>query len=370
MKIRTITCHKADNHGANLQAYALMHYLESLNNDVEIIDYVPDWFKHFRPFYCGTPRFAANPVLKFAYICAKFPSRVKSYRKYKKSARKANFDAFRSKYYKLTAHYESFDALMAEPVDADLFIAGSDQIWNTMMDNGKDPAYYLQFVPDEKVTASYAASFSVSEIPEELKSQIKKRIDSMDYVSVREKSAIDILEDMGIYNAEVVLDPVFLLNKEQWREIESNTEFDDDYILVYDFEGTEEVRNFAVKYAKEHNLKIYSLYKNDYCDKCFEDYGPDMFLSLVKNAAFVLSNSFHATAFSLIYEKEFCVIKRQEGINSRMIDLLDSVGISDRIVSEYKEFTEIQYSTVKELLELHIKTSKLFLDLVLKGVSI
>lgn len=369
MKIRTITCHKVDNHGANLQAYALMHYLEGLDNDVRIIDYVPDWFKHFRPFYCGTPRFAANHLLKFAYICAKFPGRVKSYRKYKKSARKANFDAFRSKYYKLTEHYESFDELMSEPIDADLFIAGSDQIWNTMMDNGKDPAYYLQFVPDEKVTATYAASFSVSEIPEELKAQIKNRIDSIDYVSVREKSAIDILEDLGINTARVVLDPVFLLNKEQWNEIESNAVFDDDYILVYDFEGTENVKNFAVKYAKEHNLKIYSLYNNDYCDKSFEDYGPDMFLSLINNAAFVLSNSFHATAFSLIYEKEFCVIKRQEGINSRMIDLLDSVEIHGRIVSEYKEFTKIDYSAVKELLELQINYSKKYLSTVLNGVK-
>lgn len=369
MKIRTITCHKVDNHGANLQAYALMHYLGSLDNDVEIIDYVPDWFKHFRPFYCATPRFAANPVLKFAYICAKFPGRVKSYRKYNKSARKANFDAFRSKYYKLTNHYDSFAELMSKPVDADLFIAGSDQIWNTMMDNGKDPAYYLQFVPDEKVTATYAASFSVSEIPDALKSQIKKRIDSIDFVSVREKSAIDILDELGIYNAKVVLDPVFLLNKEHWTEIESNAKFDDDYILVYDFEGTEEVENFAAKYAKEHNLKIYSLYSNNYCDKSFEDYGPDMFLSLIKNAAFVLSNSFHATAFSLIYEKEFCVIKRQEGINSRMIDLLDSVGIHDRIVCDYKEFSEIDYSAVKELLELQINYSKAYLNTVLNGVE-
>ncbi len=369
MKIKTITCHNVDNHGADLQAYALMKYLKSLGNDVEIIDYRPEYFKHFRPFVCSTPKYSANLILKFAYICAKFPDRVKAYIKYKKSTRKASFEDFRLKYYTTTEIYKSFEELKKNPPEADLYIAGSDQIWNTMMNNGRDPAFYLQFAKENAVTAAYAASFSVSELPQELKPQIKQRIERLDYVSVREKSAIGILENLGIHNAKSVLDPVFLLNKEQWHKIEADVDFDESYILVYDFEGTEEVKNFATEYAKKHNVKIYSLYNNAYCDKSFEVYGPDMFLSLIKNADFVLSNSFHATAFSLIYEKEFCVIKRLEGINSRMIDLLDSVGISGRIVSEYRELAKTDYSAVKELLATQINASKSFLSLVLKGAA-
>lgn len=368
MKIKTITCHKVNNHGANLQAVALMHYLEDLGNDVEIIDYFPEYFKHFRPLYCGTPKYAANPVTRFAYICAKFPGRLKSYLEYKKSDRKKNFEAFRDKYYRLTDTYESFEELKVNPPKADLYIAGSDQIWNTMMNNGKDPAYYLQFAPKNATTATYAASFSVSEIPDELKEQTKKYIKSIDFVSVREKSALKILDDLGILNGQAVLDPVFLLDKKQWSKIESNIKLDDEYVLVYDFEGSDEVKNFAVKYAQKHNLKIYSLYKNEYCDKSFENFGPDVFLSLIKNAEFIVSNSFHATAFSLIYEKEFAVIKRQEGINSRMVDLLSYVGIDDRIVDSYQEFNAIDFNLVKEKLEIEVEKSKDYLKEVLESV--
>lgn len=368
MKIKTITCQKVNNHGANLQAYALMHYLEKLGHDVEIIDYFPEYFKHFRPLYCGTSKYAANPVTRFAYICAKFPGRLKSYLEYKKSDRKKNFEAFRDKYYRLTDTYESFEELKANPPKADLYIAGSDQIWNTMMNNGKDPAYYLQFAPKNATTATYAASFSVSEIPDELKEQTKKYIKSIDYVSVREKSALKILDDLGVLNGQAVLDPVFLLEKKQWSKIESNIKLDDEYVLVYDFEGSDEVKNFAVKYAQKYNLKIYSLYKNEYCDKSFENFGPDVFLSLIKNAEFIVSNSFHATAFSLIYEKEFAVIKRQEGINSRMVDLLSYVGVDDRIVDSYQEFNAIDFNLVKEKLEIEVEKSKDYLKEVLESV--
>ena len=134
MIIKTITCQKVNNHGATLQAYALMHYLESLGNDVEIIDYIPERFNHFRPFVCSTEKYAKNVFLKTAYICAKFPSRFVGYLKYKNSLRKTNFENFWNKYYHLTKCYKTFDELKNNPPEADLFIAGSDQIWNTMME--------------------------------------------------------------------------------------------------------------------------------------------------------------------------------------------------------------------------------------------
>ncbi|MCM1115060.1 MAG: polysaccharide pyruvyl transferase family protein [Clostridium sp.] len=366
MIIRTITCHNVDNHGANLQAYALMHYLEQLGNDVKIIDYRPDYFKHFRPFVCTTPKYASNPILKLAYICAKLPGRINSYRKYKTSARKASFDTFREKHYKLTDIYNSFDELKQNPPKADLYIAGSDQIWNTMMNNGRDPSFYLMFSTDNTVTASYAASFSVSEIEQEFKQQVSEQIKTLDYVSVREKSAMNILKDLGIHNGQVVLDPVFLLDRTDWEALSCDVSFDEKYLLVYDFEKSEAVKSNSLKYAKEHNLKIYSLYDNDYCDKSFEDFGPDMFLALIKNASFVLSNSFHATAFSLIYEKEFCVIKRQEGINSRMVDLLSSLGLQDRVVDKADSLSPIDYTTVKDALNKQIDDSKSFLNRVMR----
>lgn len=368
MKIKTITCHKVNNHGANLQAYALMHYLEKLGNDVEIIDYCPEYFKHFRPLLCTTEKYASNFILKFAYIIVKFPSRLIDYLKYKRSKRKENFENFRAKYYKLTNIYESFEDLKNNPPQADIYIAGSDQIWNTMMNNGKDPSFYLAFVPNGKIKASYAASFSVSEIPKELKNVTKSYIENLDFVSVREKSALDILNDLGISNSQAVLDPVFLLDKDEWLKLESDINFDEKYILVYDFEGSQSVKFYAQKFAQDHNLKIYSLYDNDYCDKSFEDYGPDVFLTLIKNATFIVSNSFHATAFSIIYEKEFAVIKREEAINSRMVDLLSSLGLENRIVGSYHNFDRIDYNKIKPNIIDQIDKSKDFLTDVLEKI--
>lgn len=351
MNIKTITCHRVNNHGANLQAYALMHYLENLGHKVEIIDYYPEQFWPFRPFAIDSSKFKKNIIFKLLYLILKLPSRTFQYLKYLKSSRRKNFNSFRSKYYKTTKTYKTYKELKLNPPIADVYFAGSDQIWNTMMKNGKDPAYYLSFAPKGSVRATYAASFSVPEIPDELKGEIKNRISKIDYVSVREQSAIEILDDLDIVDANVVLDPVFLLKKNEWDNIKSNMEFVDDYILVYDFDNSAEVREYAIKYSIMHNLKIYSLYNSDYCDKSFEDFGPDVFLALIDSAKFIVSNSFHATAFSLIFNKNFCVIKRQESINSRMTDLLKMVGLDDRIVNSYNLLDSIEYESVNERIE-------------------
>lgn len=364
MKIKTITCHNVDNHGANLQAYALLCYLERMGHEVEIINYCPKYFNYFQPFTCSNPRYDVNIFTKAAYLCAKFPGRLASYVMYIISARKSNFEVFRNKHYKLTRRYFSFAELRSDPPQADLYIAGSDQIWNPMMNNGKDPAFFLQFVPEGKIRVAYAASFAVTSIPEMLKPTMAKQLKMLDYIGVRESSALSILEDMGITAAKVVLDPVFLLHREEWMEIEADMPLKEKYLLVYDFEKSEEIKNDAVKYAYGHGLKIYSLYNCDYCDRSFENYGPDIFLALVHHATFILSNSFHATAFSLIYEKNFFVIERIEGINSRMTDLLKLAGVEDRISNMLDMSvvdSKINYSEVREKLYPMICASEQYL---------
>ena len=366
MRIKTITCHRVDNHGANLQAYGLMHYLENQGQEVEIIDYYPEYFRTFRPLVCSTPRYASNILLKTAYICVKFPGRLKSYWKYRVSLRKKNFELFREKYYKITREYRSYEELKEYPPEADLYIAGSDQIWNTMMHNGHDPSFYLEFTPKDTVSATYAASFSVSEIPQDVKNIVKHRIEKIDFVAIREKSALTILEELGITKGQVVLDPVFLLSKEEWLKIENSKKFKEPYVLVYDFENSETIKNAALEYSNRYGLKIYSLYHCSYCDCSFEDEGPDMFLSLIHHAQFILSNSFHATAFALIYEKEFLVIRREEGINSRMVDLLVSVGLEERIQNKLIEMEEINYADIHIKLKKQIENSKQYLNDVLE----
>ena len=125
------------------------------------------------------------------------------------------FKRFNAKYLKLTRHYSSYDELVANPPEADLYIAGSDQIWRTNLNNGKDPAFYLQFGGKQTKRISYAASFGLPYLTDGMDYLVKTFLSGLDAISVRESSGIEILERIGL-NGTLVVDPVFLLSKEEW----------------------------------------------------------------------------------------------------------------------------------------------------------
>lgn len=363
MIIKTITCHDVYNVGASLQAYALMKYLEELGNDVSIIDYKPNYLSHhYELFYADNPAYRKNVLTKLLYVVAKLPVKLSQQK------RKRIFNNFTRKYLKLTKRYESNEELKRNCPYADIYIAGSDQIWNPLFQNGKDPAFYLDFAPDTSVKATYAASFAVNSFPVELVDKTAKMLNKMDFISVREKTGLDVLEQLGITNCCEVLDPVFLLPKEQWNDVSSEKKIiKEKYVLVYDFEKSDVIRAIAQKIAQEKQLKVVTLFKTNYSDINYTSAGPLEFLNLVRNAEYIISNSFHATAFAVIFEKKFCVVGRKENINSRMVDLLCKIGLSNQYVtsSECIPYT-IDYSQVNEQLGFYIKYSKNFLHEVLE----
>lgn len=332
MKIKTITCHDVYNLGASLQAYALQRYLQNEGHDVEIIDYKPDYLSgHFNLWGVGNPIYN-KPIIKQLYLAAKLPGRLKALK------RKKVFDQFTHQYLRLTKRYHNNEELKADPPVADVYIAGSDQIWNTLFPNGKDPAFYLDFVPPGKKKISYAASFATKEIADGWTPFVKKMLANLDAVSVREKSSLPLLTSLGRPDGVAVCDPVFLLDRNEWEKIMNKTvSLDEDYILTYDFENNPTIKEIAQNMKKEKGYKIYNVgpFKMNYADKNFVNAGPLEFLSLVNHSSFVISNSFHATAFSLIFQKNFCVVNRKEGINERMKSLLGDLQLGDRIISEY-----------------------------------
>lgn len=182
MKIATITCHNVYNYGASLQAYALQRYLSQEGHDVEIIDYKP-YYLNSRYNWRHIP--AESRLYPYKdYVgtqCIYFL--LKNRKIYKTIGRKRKFDDFRQKFLTLTDNtYTSAEELRATPPQADLYIAGSDQIWNTACENGKDAAFYLDFGSDDTRRISYAASFAVSEIaPAYRLSSRKNCSDSMRY---------------------------------------------------------------------------------------------------------------------------------------------------------------------------------------------
>nr|WP_317999570.1 polysaccharide pyruvyl transferase family protein [uncultured Faecalibacillus sp.] len=357
MKIKTITCHDVYNAGASLQAYALMKYLQNLGHEVEIIDYKPDYLSHhYELFYVANSRYQ-NIIFKIPYLLIKFPRRLINLF----SKRKKNYDLFTKKYLNLTKRYNSYNELLNDCPEADLFIAGSDQIWNNIFPNGKDPAFYLQFVKDGTPKVSYAASFATSKVNYQFDENVKQWLNKLDKVSIREKSAIEVLNDYQIYGKQV-MDPVFLLDKSYWEKLCLDYDYSN-YIFVNDFEKDDRIKNIAISLSKKYNLKILSNFKLGYEDKLLDDLGPLGFITAIKNSRYVISNSFHATAFSLIFHTDFLVVKRNEKINVRMEDLLEMFDLSYRLSDNIKDNNfDINWSQVDKVLKVKKNESTQYIN--------
>lgn len=360
-KVLTITCHNVYNHGASLQEFALLKFLNDNGFDAKTINYTPDYLSyHFNLLSVDNPKWKKNIVTKILYILLKAPSKLLAY------PRKIKFDSFSKKYIKETKkNYKTNRDLQLNILKADIFICGSDQIWNSFFQNGKDPAFYLNFVPDDKKKISYAASFAIDEIEDNLKDFVKENVQRLNAVSVRESSGKKILNNLNIQNVVQVLDPVFLLNTVEWDKL-IDKKLEDNYILVYDFDSNPKIKDIAIKLKKKNKWKIVALNKNiKYADKNYFSKGPQEFLSLIKNANFVLANSFHAVAFSIIFKKNFFVFNRNTKINTRMRDLLNLLKIDNRLITDNNESviknTIIDYKEVNKQLKTQIELSENFL---------
>lgn len=357
MRIKTITCHDVYNVGASLQAYALAQYLTEQGHDVEIIDYKPDYLsRHYSLSVVSNPRFD-RPLVRQAYLLAKLPGRLRA----RFGGRKRNFDLFRQSMLRVTAkRYDSAAALRDDPPEADAYIAGSDQIWNPLFPNGKDEAFFLAFVPDGRKRISYAPSFAVEELAGEDRSRMKPWLEKLDAVSVREASGVRLLESMGLQGVQVC-DPVFLLTREQWAALAVQQPGG---VFVYDFDSSEQVQQMAGALSESLNRPIVSVFPTPHTAQVCKDMGPLEFLGAIASADVVLSNSFHATAFALLFHKDFFVVERREKINTRMRDLLESVGLAGRMIRSAEEIAgaePIDWAQADARLERIIEHSKAFL---------
>ncbi|HMM16037.1 MAG TPA: polysaccharide pyruvyl transferase family protein [Petrimonas sp.] len=361
MKILTITCHNVYNHGASLQEFALLDYLSSIGHDAKTINYQPNYLAESYT-YTGVPnkKFKKNFILQILYILAKFPQRFAD-RKRRKS-----FHEFHDNYIKATSKkYNNNKELKLDLPVADIYICGSDQIWNTVFENGKDPAFYLDFVPENKTKISYAASFATDMVPKELTAFLKSSLSRLQAISVRESSGVKILNELGLNNVSHVVDPVFLLSRDKWEaKFIAQNEYKP-FVFVYDFDNNPLIKKYALYLKEKKGLQIYALSKRiKYADKTFWSIGPDKFLELIYHSSFVLANSFHATAFSCIFEKEFLIFNRNTSINTRMRDFLQEIGLSNRLVDTFDENlveSKITFSEVGKIVNNKIAYSKAFL---------
>lgn len=334
-KIKCITCHDVANYGASLQAYALQRFVTDLGYNYQIIDYKPKYQNSYDIWSIDGNRklnVLARRFKPFHWYVA-----FKKYLKLKPTfPRLKSFALFKQNYLVCTKTYHSYKELLQDPPEADVYISGSDQIWNSLYENGKDPSFYLKFGDVSIKRLAYAASFGTPTIDEKYKVYVKSLLHGYDCITVREEDGVSILENLG-HDGDVVLDPVFLLTSSVWSQafdVDPVRKFGD-YILVYDFYQEDSAfPDFVVAYAREHRLKVVSV--NDrkmtkYADININDAGPIEFLHYIKNARFVVSNSFHATAFSVIFNIPFLVFYRNKQNTSRLYNFLERIGLQSRI---------------------------------------
>jgi hypothetical protein len=333
MKIGTITFFRL-NYGAVLQAYALQSVLESLGHSAVIINY-------------GTASYRAIDMFNTWMNGKEFILNIFKILRYRQFIRRLRrFTTFETQNMNVSlTKYISSGEIERDLSEYDAFVCGSDQVWRPRKENDVDRAYFLGFVKQtQAIKASYAPSFGVFSIPEKGQQEIKSWINDITNLSVREDTGKAIIEQVTGRQASVVLDPTLLLEKSQWDRVAMPTIIDTPYILVY---STSQRGLFSelVKHVKKATglpvvvLSLYSLNVIPTADRVIYDAGPSEFLSLFSNAACVCTNSFHGTAFSIIYRKPFWSVPHN-ATNSRIADLLSRLKLSNRQLSEQRMFPE------------------------------
>lgn len=339
MNVLTLTCHRPYNYGAVLQSYALQHYLDTQGIDTAIIDYYPDYQRK---------RKKKSLIIQLIWSLYSLPDLMVG---------KHVFETFLKENIRLTKQYKSLDELMSCPPKADGIIAGSDQIWNYHIH--KDDAYYISFAPENCFKASYAASIAQDNIPHGLKAVYQRRLKGFKLISVRERTAETLLKELGCENVTTVLDPVFLLSADEWaNRIADSTFTETGYILMYAFNCTKEISNYAHNLAKKTRKELYIINTMIYDyrfwgDRHFWNCSPNCFVKLFMNADAVVTNSFHGLAFSIIFKKQIHVFSKHTGGNSRLFDLMKDLHIPN-----CKDGSTIDFEEVHKTLEEKIKYSK------------
>lgn len=329
MKIYTLTFSCTRNVGAALQEYALYKFLEKQGYKAAVVDYRPDFFwRHqsvlFDLFHDATIK--KWLLLPFTAITA------------------FKFNCFSKKHITMTARCRTIKNIeqLCQP---DIYIAGSDQIWNGEI-TGYDDGYFLNF-STKAYKIAYAASVGNDFISELGKETLMKKIGSFNDISVREHYLKECLEENGKERIKQVLDPVFLLNKEDFP-VSKKRYVKYKYLLLYITAENEVCYNAARKLAEIYQLKIVQINRinNRYgVDKVLPCVSPDEFVRLITEADFVVTNSFHGTAMSIVLEKSFYAVKLKNR-NSRLESLLFESGLVNRLITKVDDI-EIETAVLK-----------------------
>lgn len=311
MRIGTITFHWATNYGAVLQAYALQKFIKKKGYEIEIINYIPFRVKILQ---------IITAIMKIDLDWFLKEVKINKFRKSHLKTSKRTYFSSRS----LHKHCNNYD----------IYICGSDQVWNESFiwhaESKPVLSYYLDFVNNEKVRVSYATSFGTDTLSNEVASLVKPELAKFSSIGVREKTGKSIVENLG-FNAFLVIDPTLLLNIEDYNNLANEKKINIDnqlftYILHKNQKTAQKIEDYlySFHFRKQKNSKKFT--------------GVLEWIAGAKRSQFILTNSFHGTILAIIFQKPFIVVPVEDSkMNDRIQTLLSMVGLEDRIIDAFDE---------------------------------
>ena len=358
MKVSVITLHTVNNYGSVMQTYATQKVFEKLGCDVEFVDY---WRKSNTPDECAKRLLDSSTMKRLKPIWGLNPFTIKLTVKLLKifvTNKESQMRKFiRERVTLSPTSYYSIDDLKDNPPEADIYVTGSDQVWNSIWNQGLDRAYFLDYAPVGKPKVSFSASIGRSELERDEMVEMYELLKQYDAISVREASAVQILRDMGL-EAKLILDPTLMLNREEWIEIEKEPRGrKTPYLLIYQLHINPNIDLYADTLARAKGWEIVRIGlsrsdKKKIGTTCMNTSVPE-FLGLFSHAACVLTDSFHATAFSLNMGTDFISVL-PNSFGTRIESITELTGTKDRILSSYDDLSiadcEINKEQVKNIL--------------------
>lgn len=370
MKIDVITLHRVRNYGSSLQTLATQNFLEQFGCEVEIIDYYPDRYTSWgllKRLKYKSKKLEHNPILLLAARMIISVSYIK---------KKLVFDRFLKKYINLSpiTYRNETDIKNNLPI-ADAYCTGSDQVWNSYWNEGIDTPLYLNFLPETTYKFSYAASIGNAKLSEIEKNAVRPMLKKYRHISVRENVGVDVIMDLGL-KAEHVIDPTLLFREKEWEPYISNRFKKEEYVLTYNLHHDKRIDRYADELAKKCGLKVYNISYNihdivrsgklKWCPTVEE------YLGLIRDAQFVVTDSFHATVFSVLFHTKFMVIYPEQA-SSRIRSLLLLLNLEERghenVPKVEQAEAEIDFRNADAILELERKKSRDYMSMIISEIK-
>ena len=358
MKTLTVTYHHTTNYGAVLQAYALQQTIMSLGHENLILETSISKKKK--------RRFSLKEL--YLFIISKL--RADEF-----SRLKQHFVDFHTNRLYLTKAFTSMEDLRNNCPDVDCLITGSDQVWKFSTNPKFLDSRLLDFGPQNAIRFSYAASMEELKYSDAQKQKLKVSLENYKGISVREESAKLFIESFTPYKIERLLDPVFLLPKEKWIEIEKTPRLSGSYILCYQVQSNRRMEEVAYRLRRETGLPIVSICNSPIrwmrSDFYFHDVSIEEFIGFYHNASYIVSASFHGVAMGLVFEKPvYAMIKAARA--NRIKEVMRLFGLDDFIISEgetraFKSYKEDDYVRLREIKGLMLSKSLGFINKMLSN---